>query len=528
MSGGGIRTALGAIKDSTTVNLAKVNSDYKELDIAIVRATSHYERPAKEKHVRAIIASISSTRPRADVAYCINGLARRLSKTRNWAVALKTLIVIHRALKETDQTFHEELINYGRNRGHIFNMAQFKDETSPETWDYSAWVRSYAQFLEEKLECFYVLKFDVVTNGLRTKDLDTPKLLEQLPALQQLLFRLLGCLPQGVAVRNTVIHLALSLVVSESIKIYQAMSDGITNLTDKFFKMQRQDAFKAFDIHHRAEQQAQRLSEFYQVCKNLDIGRGEKFIKIEQPLASLVESMEDYLREAVSKDQQAGDKSVSPAAVLAIEYNKNEQTQEVSPPPEGPEPESEPVKQETPPLATPPDLMDLNDPVIVAVSELDEKNALALAIVPLDASTTTTDWELALITDVNSNLNSTTASQLGGGFDKLTLDSLYDDAIRRSNQQNVSYNNNNNPWETPQSTATYDPFYGSNNVAAPSSVQMAAMADQNQAFMLHQQQQNLPMGPQQQQQQQQINPFGDPFVASVPVQGYYGQYPGLV
>lgn len=28
--------------------------------------------------------------------------------------------------------------------------------------------------------------------------------------------------------------------------------------------------------------QAERLSEFYEVCKSLDVGRGERFIKIEQ------------------------------------------------------------------------------------------------------------------------------------------------------------------------------------------------------------------------------------------------------
>lgn len=28
--------------------------------------------------------------------------------------------------------------------------------------------------------------------------------------------------------------------------------------------------------------QAERLSEFYEICRNLDIGRGEKFIKVEQ------------------------------------------------------------------------------------------------------------------------------------------------------------------------------------------------------------------------------------------------------
>jgi hypothetical protein len=47
-------------------------------------------------------------------------------------VALKTLIVIHRALREVDPTFREELINYGRSRSHMLNMAYFKDDSSAE------------------------------------------------------------------------------------------------------------------------------------------------------------------------------------------------------------------------------------------------------------------------------------------------------------------------------------------------------------------------------------------------------------
>lgn len=79
--------------------------------------------------------------------------------------------------------------------------------------------------------------------------------------------------------------------------------------------MQRHDAVKALDIYRRAGQQvhplevhfavvlpkfaegpfsqnsffpllrivqAERLSEFYEICKNLDVGRGERYIKIEQ------------------------------------------------------------------------------------------------------------------------------------------------------------------------------------------------------------------------------------------------------
>ncbi|KAE8668698.1 putative clathrin assembly protein [Hibiscus syriacus] len=431
MSGGGtqksLRKALGAIKDTTTVSLAKVNSDYKELDIAIVKATNHYERPAKEKHIRAIFAAVSATRPRADVAYCIHALARRLSRIHNWAVALKTLIIIHRALREVDPTFHEELVNYGRSRTHILNMYHFKDDSSPNAWDYSAWVRTYALFLGERLECFHVLKHDIELDRPRTKDLESSELLEQLPALQQLLFRVLSCQPQGAAVYNFVIQLALSMVASESVKIYQAITD---------------------------------------VCKSLDVGRGERFIKIEQSPASFLQAMEEYVREAPQASTVRKDQVDKSKEVLAIEYKKT----------------AEPSK------------------------------TTAAAPVPVQANGAT-GWELALVTAPSSNDSAAAASKLAGGLEKLTLDSLYDDAIRRSNQ-NVSYN----PWEPPgpingaaMQQLAQDPFFASNMVAAPHSVQEAAMANQQQAFMLQQPQQMMMIGP---QQRQPSNPFGNPYGAS--------------
>ncbi|KZV14192.1 clathrin assembly protein [Dorcoceras hygrometricum] len=566
MSSGGtqssLRKTLGALKDTTTVNLAKISSDYKDVDIAVVRATNHVERPAKEKHI-TVFSCVLATQPRADVAYCIHALARRLSKTQNWAVAVKTLILIHRALREVDPTFQEELINYGRSRGHILNMAHFKDDSSPNAWDYSAWVRSYALYLEERLECFRILKYDIEADRLRTKDLDTPELLEHLPSLQQLLFRVLGCMvnlflvvvmqPQGAAIHNHVIQLALALVASESIKIYNAISDGTVNLVDKFFEMQKPDALKALDIYRRASVQAERLSEFYEVCKNLDVQRGERYIKIEQPPASFLQAMEEYVREAPRSSAVRNVLADKPKEILAIEYKKSPEVKEERPP-SPPPPETievvEPVKVEDP-ASEQPDLLCLNDPA-PAATELDHKNALALAIVPVDASAQpastgpnlangTTGWELALVTAPSSNESTAASSKLAGGLDKLTLDSLYDDAIRRNNQQNVSYN----PWDqaptanTMMPQAAHDPFYASNGVAAPNFVQMGAMSNPQQSFMYYPQQQMMFMGQQQQPlmsmgQQAPMNPFGNAHVAvghsygsGMPVQAY-NPHSGLI
>lgn len=45
-------------------------------------------------------------------------------------VALKTLIVVHRLLREGDPTFREELLNFSQ-RGRVLQLSNFKDDSSP-------------------------------------------------------------------------------------------------------------------------------------------------------------------------------------------------------------------------------------------------------------------------------------------------------------------------------------------------------------------------------------------------------------
>ncbi|THG11731.1 hypothetical protein TEA_012660 [Camellia sinensis var. sinensis] len=439
--------------------------------------------------------------------------------------------------------------------------SEFKTATfGHAAWDCSTWVRTYALFLEERLECFRVLKYDIEAERLtkllpgmhsRTRVLSSEQLLEQLPALQQLLYRLIGCLPEGAAYHNFLVQYALALVLKESFKIYCAINDGIINLVDMFFDMTKHDAVKALNIYKRAGRQAENLADFYDFCKGLDLARNFQFPTLGQPPPSFVATMEEYIKEApqtgsLSNRRMEYEETSEEPEQAALEESEQQEVEEAEDKEtlvdtqQEPEPETEPKEEEeVPPLISinqTKDLLGLNE-INPKAAELEESNALALAIVPpgnnpvssgWDLSTigNTSGWELALVTTPSNNSTSyVTERKLAGGFDKLLLDSLYeDDASRRQLQlQNAGYNTRagygyemtvQNPFDQRQ-----DPFIVSNSIAPPTNVQMTLMHQQQQQQQ-HQQQNMITMTPHHylpQYPQQQMpymgysNPFGDPF-----------------
>jgi len=161
-------------------------------------------------------------------------------------------------------------------------------------------------------------------------------------------------------------------------------------------------------------------------------------------------------------------------------------------------------------------------------SAIEDRNALALAIVPSDPGAAPTfdsnafqakdfdanGWELALVTTPSGNISSVNERQLAGGLDSLILNSLYDEGAYRASQKPVYGAPAPNPFEV------QDPFALSNSVAPHSAVQMAAMAQQQanpfgpyQPTFQHQQpqlqQQHMMMAP--------TNPFGDAAFGAFPV-----------
>ncbi|XP_076900343.1 putative clathrin assembly protein At5g57200 [Bidens hawaiensis] len=477
-----LRKAYGALKDSTKVGLAKVNSEFK--------------------------------------------------------VAIKTLIVFHRILREGDPYFREELLNYLQRR-QVFQISSFKDDSSSLAWDCSAWVRTYGMFLEERLECFRLLKYDIETEcstrreaGISTgynriRIMNSDELLEQLPAMQQLLYRLIGCQPEGAAYHNYLVQYALGLVLKESFKIYCSINDGVINLVDLFFDMPKHEAVKALNTYKKAGKQAEYLAEFYNYCRHLDFARNFQLPILRQPPASFLVTMEEYVREAPS---------IGLVSNMRLEYVKLKEESEDSNSKENdeeqvddkealqivcksdPEPELEPKKKEIDPSSishtNDHDLLGLNQ-IKPEASDL-ESNAMVLDILQ-------TGFVVQFgFGEVQFWYNSVQ----GGQFDKFLLDSLYEDeAARRQIQlQNAGYNTTykcnmqHNPFkQQPPQLPLHDSYMMSSRITTPMNVQMTMLHHQQQQnqnqypHLYHHpyKQQNMLVAYNNQHAMGASNPFGD-------------------
>ncbi|MCL7026424.1 hypothetical protein MKW94_024840 [Papaver nudicaule] len=478
-----IRKAFGAVKDRTSIGLAKVSSSnsISDLEVAIVKATRHEEQPAEEKHIREILSLTCYSR--GYISSCVNLLSRRLNKTRNWTVALKTLMLIHRLLAEGDPAYEQEIFFATRRGTRLLNMSDFRDKRSNSSaWDFSSFVRTYALYLDEQLEVrmqgrrrsnprisivgeeFEELEEEpndswCASNATRTstssapkstpvREMKTEQIFTRAQHLQNLIDRFLACRPTGAARNNRVVIVALYSIVKDSFQIYTDLTDIIAILIDRFLELEITECVKVLDIFSRAAKQFDELDAFYSWSKAIGIARSSEYPDVERIAPKKLQLMDEFITERSLPTNKAFDKNEEVQYEVQVEPEITEEQDMNSikalPPPEGfgetelveeeQEPqivkEEESVKREEEEDV---DFLNLRDYDTNTSEEREDKLALAL----FDGSGATTTepaweafpddspggWEKALVV-TSSNLKNHTP-KLGGGFDSLLLNGMY-------------------------------------------------------------------------------------------------------
>ncbi|XP_012571642.1 putative clathrin assembly protein At2g25430 [Cicer arietinum] len=437
MASSTIRKAIGAVKDQTSIGIAKVASNMApELEVAIVKATSHDEDPASEKYVREILNLMSYSR--GYVHASVSAVSKRLGKTRDWIVALKALILVHRLMNDGTPLFQEEIMYATRRGTRLLNMSDFRDEAHSSSWDHSAFVRTYAMYLDQRLE---LLLFDrkagsVVGggggddrfggrenfrsppneyeygsgqfrgeggSGMRKtrsygdmseaagqedrrivtvtplRDMKPERIFGKMGHLQRLLDRFLACRPTGLAKNSRMVLVALYPLVRESFQLYADICEVLAVLLDKFFDMEYPDFVKAFDAYASAAKQIDELVAFYNWCKDTGIGRSSEYPEIQRITSKLLETLEEFVRDRAKRPKSPERKEEAPKVEIQEEElvpDMNEIKALPAPENYSPPPPPEPEQPKPQPQFTE-DLMNLREDAVTAD---DQGNRFALAL----------------------------------------------------------------------------------------------------------------------------------------------------
>ncbi|XP_074293910.1 putative clathrin assembly protein At1g03050 [Silene latifolia] len=468
-----LRRAIGAVKDQTSIGLAKVgnSNSLADLDVAIVKATRHEEYPAEDKYFREIVSLTCYSR--TYISACVNTLSRRLSKTKNWVVALKTLMLIQRLLTEGDPAYEQEIFFTTRRGTRLLNMSDFRDTSRSNSWDYSAFVRTYASYLDDKLEfkmqgirkkltssCSHSHSFEeddlpeeyasasatsIKTTPIRDQLVD--QLLPKMHPLQQLLERFLATRPAGLAKHSRVVIIAMYPIVKESFQIYYDITDILSTLIDQFMELEISDCVNVLDIFCRISKQFDELDGYYKWCKEVGIARASEYPEVERITSKKLDLMEEFIKEKAANAQSRlaimGSQEHDDNETDMKDFQQEEETIEdmnaikALPPPEAFQ-EQDDVKEKVQPenskkeeQSMEADFLNLGDDA-PRLDEHADKLALALfdgqgrnsnAHPIWELFNDKSDWETSLV-ESSSYLAHQKVS-LGGGFDTMLLDGMY-------------------------------------------------------------------------------------------------------
>ncbi|CAL5394011.1 unnamed protein product [Camellia sinensis] len=308
-----LKKAIGAVKDQTSISLAKVSSNNSSnIEVSVLKATTHDSVPVEERYVHEILQLVSSDK--AQAAACARAIGKRIGRTRNWIVAIKSLMLVLRIFQDGDPYFPREVLHAMKRGAKILNLSSFRDDSNSSPWDYTAFIRTFALYLDERLDCFLTGKLqrrythhEKEPFHRRSRRANEPvrnmkpaMLLDKISYWQRLLDRAVATRPTGAAKTNRLVQISLYAVVQESFDLYKDISDGLALLLDSFFHLQYNSCVNAFQACVKATKQFEELSGFYDLCKNIGVGRTSEYPSVQKISEELIETLQEFLKDQSS------------------------------------------------------------------------------------------------------------------------------------------------------------------------------------------------------------------------------------
>nr|GEV42464.1 clathrin coat assembly protein AP180-like [Tanacetum cinerariifolium] len=219
-------------------------------------------------------------------------------------------MLVLRIFQDGDPNFPREVVHASSNGGKLLNLSEFSDYSSSTPWDYTGFIRAFALYLDERLDCLLTEKLDrkytynknVDIRHYRKKtneyvyDMEPAMLLDKIVYWQRLLKRAIETKPTGVAKYNELVLTSVYPVVRESFDLYRDISDGLTFLLDKVLQLEYQSRVSIDEICVEAEKQFEELHEFYSLCKRIGVGKTVEYPNIQFVSRELIGTLQESLK----------------------------------------------------------------------------------------------------------------------------------------------------------------------------------------------------------------------------------------
>ncbi|XP_041983329.1 phosphatidylinositol-binding clathrin assembly protein LAP isoform X9 [Aricia agestis] len=297
MSGLNVRMAGQTINDRLLA--ARHSIAGQGLAKSVCKATTEEMIAPKKKHLDYLVHCTNE--PNVSIPQLANLLVERTQNT-NWVVVYKALITVHHLLAYGNERFTQYLASSNS----TFQLSNFHDKSGMQGaagarigFDMSPFIRRYARYLNEKALSYRTVAFDFckVKRGKEEGSLrmmNAEKLLKTLPVLQAQLDALLEFDCTANDLTNGVINMCFMLLFRDLIRLFACYNDGIINLLEKYFDMNKKNCREALDLYKKFLIRMDRVGEFLKVAENVGIDKGDIPDLTKAP-SSLLDALEGHL-----------------------------------------------------------------------------------------------------------------------------------------------------------------------------------------------------------------------------------------
>uniref|UniRef100_A0A914WRA3 ENTH domain-containing protein n=1 Tax=Plectus sambesii TaxID=2011161 RepID=A0A914WRA3_9BILA len=271
---------------------AKHSLSGSQLGKTICKATTEELMAPKKKHLDYLLHCTHE--PNVSIPQMANLLIER-TQNPNWTVVYKSLITIHNIMCYGNERFSQYLASCNT----TFNLGNYLDKGGIQGYDMSQHVRKYGKYISEKIYTYRLCAFDFckVKRGredglLRTMHAD--KILKTIPILQNQIDALLEFQVSASELNNGVINCSFILLFRDLIRLFACYNDGIINLLEKYFDMNKKQCREALDMYKSFLVRLDKVAEFLKVAESVGIDRGE-IPDLARAPASLLEALEAHV-----------------------------------------------------------------------------------------------------------------------------------------------------------------------------------------------------------------------------------------